>query len=343
MSTGSVLRRGAAAALAAGALAGLVAAPPAAAAAGTAGTVRISAPQYDSPGALVPVIVTVVSPPAGWAATLTVAASSGAAVTCTSTSWHNPVQRSSSRRCYVRLPSVRATVALTGRAVLSRPGSAARVLSARGRPVEARGRASATPSLATVEQIERCWNTTPYVRLTFDDGGSPAQVRALLATLRRNGVRGTFFFRGDWAAAHPALLRAIRAEGHEVGNHSYDHPPLSQTSDGGVLSQIDRGLAATTTPRLLRPPFGAGALSTRLVDLAASRGYRVCRWTVDTYDWDRQSVAAMTQRIRYGDHRSPPVRAGGNILLHGTAAGTVTGLQAIIDTVRSAGLVLQPR
>ena len=45
----------------------------------------------------------------------------------------------------------------------------------------------------------------------------------LLTLLERHAVKGTFFVLG-WVAEHyPALVQAIRAQGHEVGCHSYSH------------------------------------------------------------------------------------------------------------------------
>jgi peptidoglycan/xylan/chitin deacetylase (PgdA/CDA1 family) len=189
-------------------------------------------------------------------------------------------------------------------------------------------------------QIERCFNRTDRIWLTFDDGGTRAQVLRILATLRRNHVRGHFFFTGIWGRGNPGLLRRIRREGHVVGNHSYSHPALSQESASGVLGQLDRGTRAAGAPKLLRPPFAAGALTRRLETLAAGRGYKLCRWTVDTYDWQGASTARMVERIRRGDELTPPIARGGNILMHGTAPHTSVGLQRIIDAVRAEKLVL---
>lgn len=92
----------------------------------------------------------------------------------------------------------------------------------------------------------------------------------------------------------------------------------------------------------MRPPFAAGALTTRLATLTAAQGYKLCRWTTDTYDWHGASAARMAERVRHGDHLTPPVAAGGNILMHAGARYTAMGLQEIIDAVRSQGLVLDP-
>lgn len=142
--------------------------------------------------------------------------------------------------------------------------------------------------LSEVRAVERCHNASDHVRLTFDDGGTPAQVGSVLDPLRRNRV-------------------------------------------------------SSTRPRLLRPPFGAGALSRRLARIAHDSGHRVCRWTTGTYDWDDQTPVVMTRRVRYGDYRSAPIAAGGgNDLMHGTGRYTAAGSQRIIDGIRARKLGLQP-
>jgi peptidoglycan/xylan/chitin deacetylase (PgdA/CDA1 family) len=198
-------------------------------------------------------------------------------------------------------------------------------------------------SLSSIREIERCYNTTSRVWLTFDDSGSAAQIRSILATLKKNNVKGRFFFLGKFANANPSLLRQIKNERNLLANHTYGHVALNQATDSQVKSQIVRGINATTSPKLIRPPFGAGALTTRLDRIASSSGYRLCRWTVDTRDWDGASASQMVERVKYGDSITPPVGAGGVILMHAHGRNTAGGLQGIINAVRSKGLVLDKR
>jgi peptidoglycan/xylan/chitin deacetylase (PgdA/CDA1 family) len=298
--------------------------------------------QYDSPGGTVPAIVTVYKVPESSKVTISATGTGGSTVTCTGTVWQNPVRHTASRTCYLRLPNARGSYDVRGTAVVT-TGSVVRKVSGKGtRPVVADGVASPTPmTAAAIKQVERCANTTGDVWLTFDDGGSKAQVTSILATLKRNNVKGHFFFRGDWARKNPALFKKIKAAGHVIGNHTSTHPALSRMGRTNLVKQIGAGTAATGTPRLLRPPFGAGAFTTRLQGVAQSQGYQLCRWTTDTYDWDGPSTAVMVERVKYGDSRSAPVTAGGVILMHGHGKNTASGLQKIIDTVRARKLRLQ--
>lgn len=276
------------------------------------------APLYESPGGVVPAIVTHHGAVGDDEVRITARGTAGATVTCRGPVWRNPRRATSSRRCYLRLPlvpgayGVRATVTRIrprGPAIVHHGGSA--------RPVHARGFASARAmSIAEIERIERCHNTTPHVWLTFDDRGSARAVRTIMRTLRRNDARGRFFFTGQWMAANAALVRELRRGGHVIANHTYSHAPLSLTPWRVAMGEIARGTTAGGTP-LLRPPYGAGALTTRLRGLARARGHLLCRWTVDTWDWQGPSAARMAERVRLGDETTPPVEAGGVILMHG--------------------------
>ncbi|MBT2510309.1 glycosyltransferase [Streptomyces sp. ISL-98] len=71
------------------------------------------------------------------------------------------------------------------------------------------------------------------VALTYDGGPDPAWTPRLLDVLRKHGAKATFFLTGSQAAAHPALVRRIADEGHEIGSHTY----------------TDANLAGLSTPR----------------------------------------------------------------------------------------------
>ena len=85
-------------------------------------------------------------------------------------------------------------------------------------------------SLASYRRTSSCGNSSRYVWLTFDDSGSPAQVRSILGTLRRNNVKATMFSIGTWARADPSLVNAMRRDGHIIDNHTATHADLASAS-----------------------------------------------------------------------------------------------------------------
>ena len=61
------------------------------------------------------------------------------------------------------------------------------------------------------------------VYLTFDDGPLPETTPFILDTLREFGVRATFFMVGENVLRHHDLYNRIVEEGHQVGNHTFNH------------------------------------------------------------------------------------------------------------------------
>jgi peptidoglycan/xylan/chitin deacetylase (PgdA/CDA1 family) len=233
------------------------------------------------------------------------------------------------------------TATLLATATLAGRGRSATLWSAPVPVTVTRRRAPDVP-VATYTRTYSCGNDSPYVWLTFDDYGSTAQVRSILATLRRNDAKALMFPVGTWARANPSLISAMKHDGQVIDNHTATHADLSSAAASTVLREIDNGARPSTSVRLLRPPGGAGAFSTRLTALAASRGYSLCFWTVDTRDWAGTTTSQMVRKVRYGDAMTPPVEPGGVILMHFHGRHTAAGLQSVINAVRVRGLRLQP-
>lgn len=185
------------------------------------------------------------------------------------------------------------------------------------------------------------------VALTFDDGPSP-YTGAVLDVLKREHVRATFFLCGASAALHPDLVRRIRAEGHEIGNHTWSHPWLYLMSEARIAGEIDRtqDLLETLTgrrPTLFRPPYGVRWFP--LWALLRERGMTMVLWSDRGYDgrYDASGIAQATLE------RLTP---GAIILLHDgfearpdaevDRAATVRALPAIIAGVRKAGYAFAP-
>lgn len=64
--------------------------------------------------------------------------------------------------------------------------------------------------------------------LTFDDGPVPEQTPWVLDLLKSHGIKATFFCVGDNVRKHPDLFDRLIAEGHTIGNHTFNHLPFFQ-------------------------------------------------------------------------------------------------------------------
>jgi peptidoglycan/xylan/chitin deacetylase (PgdA/CDA1 family) len=195
--------------------------------------------------------------------------------------------------------------------------------------------------VATQVGIEHCQSRGPQVWLTFDDGGSAHQVHRILAVLRAADVRAIFFPIGSWARANPGLVRQIGRAGHLVGDHTFSHVDLAKVSDATATWQIAHGEAhGPGAAPLLRPPFGSGAYTERVHDLAARAGLSLCTWTVDTRDWTGASAAHIVRAVAHGDRVTPPVRRGGVVIMHMNGEHTGAALPGVIRAIRARHLTL---
>jgi len=176
----------------------------------------------------------------------------------------------------------------------------------------------------------------PQVALTFDDGPDPRYTAAILDTLNAAGVKATFFALGKAASRNPDLIRREIAEGMHIGNHSWDHPMLSQKPPKFVVDQLQRtkdkltSLGASVS--VFRPPFGSFQDST--VATAESLRLKTVLWSVDPSDWKRPGTGPIISRVL------SLVRPGSIILLHdggGNRAQTVEALPQIIAALKARG------
>eukprot|EP01036_Dinobryon_divergens_P043048 gene43048-57260_t len=96
-----------------------------------------------------------------------------------------------------------------------------------------------------------------YVVLTFDDGPHAILTPKLLDILKEKKAKATFFVIGLKAKMHPDILRRISEEGHELANHSWNHPVLSKITPEDVHAQMEKTNkaifdATKTTPSVMR-------------------------------------------------------------------------------------------
>ncbi|RKD13274.1 polysaccharide deacetylase [Pelobium manganitolerans] len=97
--------------------------------------------------------------------------------------------------------------------------------------------------------------TEKVIYLTFDDGPIPIVTPWVLNTLKKFDVKATFFCIGDNIRKHPAIFEQLKAEGHAVGNHTFNHLNGWKTANETYLGNIAQCQQLTKTP-LFRPPYG---------------------------------------------------------------------------------------
>ncbi|MDD3028019.1 MAG: polysaccharide deacetylase family protein [Erysipelotrichaceae bacterium] len=191
---------------------------------------------------------------------------------------------------------------------------------------------------AAASQIITSYSTTEKVAaITFDDfAGNEAQ--AMLTVLNTYGVRASFFLLGSSIEAHPDLVQQLVAAGNFIGNHSYDHPYLSDLSATEILEQLQetesiiQSVTGKSSMPYFRPPYGD--YDDSVLQVAGDAGFtKTVLWTVDSMDYDGISKEEIISNVV--DNVVP----GSIILMHtgGSATNTQFALETIITTLQSQG------
>ena len=126
------------------------------------------------------------------------------------------------------------------------------------------------------------------VYLTFDDGPIPEATPFILDTLERFGAKATFFMVGDNAQKYPHLLAEVKARGHRIGNHTYNHIGGLRWWSWLYLANVVKANKILKTD-LFRPPHGW----MKIMQYRVLRhcGFRVVMWDVVTRDYSRRLTA----------------------------------------------------
>jgi len=179
--------------------------------------------------------------------------------------------------------------------------------------------------------------TDKTIALSFDDGPNAGYTQPILEVLRRYGVKATFFWLGREVNKYPELALSVVAEGHAVGNHTWDHrtattdEATAQTEIEGTAKEIEQATRMQT--RLFRPP--GGRLSNGLSDWALRSGYTVVIWSAQSNDWkEGVSVQDIVQNVLQA------AQPGGIVLMHdggGDRSRTVAALPQVIEGLQAQG------
>ena len=163
------------------------------------------------------------------------------------------------------------------------------------------------------------------VALTFDDGPKSEEkdkgikgTNALLDTLKQYDAHATFFVVGNRCEIDKDILKRELDEGHEIGNHSWNHPQLGKLP----MSKVNKQLNDTTNTvkeltgykiRLVRPPYGSVSDQMR-----KKLKYPMIIWDVDSLDWkvNTEDISEEAKEKKILKNIKESVKDGSIILMH---------------------------
>jgi peptidoglycan/xylan/chitin deacetylase (PgdA/CDA1 family) len=149
-------------------------------------------------------------------------------------------------------------------------------------------------------------------------------------------ARITIMAIGTWVNQNPALVKQFVAAGHELGNHTWTHPVLSDLGRADVQSEIVRCRAeligVAGTPGTYFRQSGAQYSTGLIRDVAGAAGYRIClSYDIDSLDWTDPGPAAIRRN-------AAAATKGSIVSLHLGHPGTVEALPGILDDLAHRGL-----
>lgn len=158
-------------------------------------------------------------------------------------------------------------------------------------------------------------------------------VQPYLDLFKQEGIKVTFFLGGIWAKDNADLIRAMQADGHDIGNHGYNHKLPTRISSDETRKEIsttDSIIAEITgkKPKLYAPP--AGDFNKETLNIAKALGYRTIMWSIDTIDWRDKDTGKIKNRVMKN------LKPGAFVLMHPTK-NTLEALQSMIAEIKAQG------
>ncbi|MGE7869866.1 glycosyltransferase [Bacillus paramycoides] len=202
-------------------------------------------------------------------------------------------------------------------------------------------------SLPSVYEVQRYGKPNgKQVVLTFDDGPDPKYTPEILDILKEDKIKAAFFVLGENAQLNPSIVKRIYDEGHEIGNHTFKHPNVANTSllrtkvELNTTQRLIQEITGHSTV-LFRPPYEADAnpnSSNEILPIlrAQNMNYTMVAEKVDPEDWAMPSTNELVKRAL-----NPIYKGEGNVILLHDAGGnrthTVEALPMIIKDLKKHG------
>ena len=135
---------------------------------------------------------------------------------------------------------------------------------------------------------KRIWSVSTNEKvlyLTFDDGPIPEVTPWVLKTLNQYQAKATFFCIGENVEKNRNVFNTVIAEGHRVGNHTYNHVNGYKTSTKAYLENVLAFEKLGVSTNLFRPPYGK--CKTSQAKPLQKKRYNIVMWDVISEDYDK--------------------------------------------------------
>ncbi|WP_433943095.1 polysaccharide deacetylase family protein [Paenibacillus sp. SN-8-1] len=193
----------------------------------------------------------------------------------------------------------------------------------------------------TFREIYDVKTSEKKVALTFDDGPDNRYTPQILDILKDNQVKATFFLVGRQIDKDPSVVKRIFSEGHEIGNHTVNHPNLNKMEVQQISQEVENNNAKIKkltgyTPVLFRSPYGNA--SEQVKEVLKDSHLLLINWSVDTRDWKETSPEMILANLK------KEIRPGSIVLQHSFGGkkvhNTIAALPEEIKWLKEQGYTL---
>lgn len=172
----------------------------------------------------------------------------------------------------------------------------------------------------------------PMVAITYDDGPGLESEDRILNCLENNGAVATFFYQGSFISGREDKIVRAQKLGCEIGNHTWNHPILTDLNDKELNEQVKKTNEAIKNacgnyPTVFRPSYGE---TDEKVNKAF--GLPVILWTVDTLDWESMDAKKIFDHVKNQKNLD-----GRIILMHSIHDPTAEATEKMIPWLRAQG------
>ncbi|ULT59934.1 polysaccharide deacetylase family protein [Neobacillus drentensis] len=179
------------------------------------------------------------------------------------------------------------------------------------------------------------------VAITFDDGPNPIYTPEVLDIFAKAEGKATFFMIGEQMERYPEIVKEVAEQGHEIGNHTFSHPKLSELSPADCLSEIERNeeIIQELTgqlPVVFRPPYLDYNNDT--ISILKDKGYpMIGALNMEAQDWEQPGVEHILSASK------KCVRNGSILIFHdgfGDRSQTIQAVKKLVFELKSEGYQL---